>query len=320
MNKYKVICLFLLLLFSFNSHAQPHKPATFKIVPLGVKGGLDESNLSSYMAAPEGSNSYICLDAGTLRFGIEKAVKAKIFKTNTSDVLKNYIKGYLISHAHLDHVSGLIINSPDDSVKNIYGLPFCLDILKEKYFTWKSWANFADEGDKPVLKKYHYTYLSPGKEIDIANTTMHVKAFPLSHAKPYESTAFLIRCDSSYLLYLGDTGSDTIEKADNLYLLWQQIAPLVQTKKLKGIFIEVSFPNQQPVNQLFGHLTPQLLMDEMENLGKLTGKNAMKNFNVLITHIKPSGDSETKIKQQLLQLNTLKLNLIFPKQGKALKL
>ncbi len=320
MKKYCCYYLLLLLFISLNLCAQQGISPTFKIVPLGVKGGLDESNLSSYILAPAGSNNYICLDAGTLRFGIEKAIEKNIFKTSTSHVLRNYIKGYLISHAHLDHVSGLIINSPDDTAKNIYGLPFCLDILKEKYFTWKSWANFADEGDKPVLKKYHYAYLSTNLETDIANTAMHVKAFPLSHGNPYQSTAFLVRYDSSYLLYLGDTGADEMEKTDKLHLLWQEIAPLVQAKKLKGIFIEVSFPDQQPLNQLFGHLTPQLLMQEMANLSKLTGDAAMKNFNVLITHIKPSGDNEKLIKQQLHQLNKLKLHLIFPQQSQVLKL
>lgn len=157
-TKYCYLWLFLVLLFTFKAHSQKPVSPAFKVIPLGVKGGLDESNLSSYMVAPDTSDSYVCLDAGTLHFGIEQALKANIFKTTTSNVLRNYIKGYLISHAHLDHISGLIINSPDDTVKNIYGLPFCLDIIKDKYFTWKSWANFANEGDKPALKKYLYLF------------------------------------------------------------------------------------------------------------------------------------------------------------------
>lgn len=321
MKKYCSIFLFLSLSFSFDTYAQHAvSAAAFKIIPLGVKGGSDESNLSSYMLAPAGSDNYVCLDAGTLHAGIERAVKAGIFKANASAVLRNYIKGYLISHAHLDHIAGLIINSPDDTVKNIYGLPFCLNILKDKYFTWKSWANFANEGEKPVLKKYTYTYLSKDTETAIANTDMQVKAFPLSHSNPYQSTAFLIRHDSSYILYLGDTGADTIEKADNLHLLWQQIVPLIQSKKLKGIFIEASFPDQQNYKQLFGHLTPKLLMQEMENLAKLTGKSFMKGLNVIITHIKPAGGHEAQIKQQLRKLNKMDLRLIFAGQAQKFTL
>ena len=312
---------FLLLLFySHQVSSQTYTHPSFQVVPLGVKGGTDESNLSSYMLAAAGSNNYICLDAGTLHAGIEKAVKARIFKTEATDVLRNNIKGYLISHAHLDHIAGLIINSPDDTAKYIYGLPFCLNILKEKYFTWKSWANFANEGDKPALNKYHYTYLSSNEETELLYTNMFVKAFTLSHSNPYESSAFLIRSDSNYILYLGDTGADEIEKSDNLHKLWQEIAPLILSKQLKGIFIETSFPSEQPDKQLFGHLTPRLLMNEMDDLANLTGKDALKGFTVLVTHIKPFGHHEAEIKKQLQQANKLRLHLIFPQQSQVLKL
>src|ERR1700760_1381844 len=76
----------------------------FRLVPLGVKGGIDESNLSAYMLAPQGSNNYVCLDAGTLHYGIEKAVENKVFTVPAEVVLRRYIKGYFISHAHLDHI------------------------------------------------------------------------------------------------------------------------------------------------------------------------------------------------------------------------
>jgi cAMP phosphodiesterase len=312
--------LLILLSWPILLTAQITKQPTFKIVPLGVKGGIDESNLSAYMLAPIATNNYVCLDAGTINFGITKALEAGIFKASPTYVLKNYIKGYLISHAHLDHTAGLIINSPDDTAKNIYGLPFCLDILKDKYFNWRSWANFANEGDKPALNKYHYTVLSSDKETPLDNTTMFVRAFALSHSTPYESTAFLIRKDSSYILYLGDTGADEIEKSDRLHQLWQEVAPLITSKKLKGIFIEASFPNEQPDKQLFGHLTPRLLMQEMNNLAMLTGKDAMKGLNIIVTHMKPSGNHEAEIRSQLLSLNTLKLHLMFPHQAQIIKL
>jgi cAMP phosphodiesterase len=305
------------ILITGSSFAQT-KPA-FKVVPLGVLGGSDESNLSAYMLAPVGSDAYICLDAGTLHYGIEKAISNHVFNVGADVVLKSYIKGYFISHPHLDHVAGLIINSPDDSPKNIYGLPYTLNVLRDNYFTWKSWANFGSEGDKPILNKYHYTPLIPGNETPIANTTMSVQAFVLSHGNPYESTAFLVRNNDSYLLYLGDTGADEIEKSDKLQLLWQQVAPLVKAKKLKAILIEVSFPNEQPDKQLFGHLTPRLLMNEMDVLSKLAGASAMKGLPVVITHIKPSGHHEADIKKQLATANTLQLKLVIPEQGKLLE-
>ncbi|MEO6818646.1 MAG: 3',5'-cyclic-nucleotide phosphodiesterase [Ginsengibacter sp.] len=292
---------------------------SFKVIPLGVKGGADESNLSSYMLAPYNSNDYVCLDAGTLYAGIRKARENGLFRKNIDRVLRENIKGYLISHAHLDHIAGMILNSPDDTSKNIYALPSVIDVLKSHYFTWKSWANFTDEGDPPTLKKYHYVNLAPSIEIDVQHTDMKVTAFSLSHGNPYESTAFLIRSNDNYLLYLGDTGPDEIEKSDKLDNLWKAIAPLIQSKKLKALFIEVSFSNKQPDKALFGHLTPKWLMSEMDSLGVLTGINEMKNFPVVITHIKPLPGNEKLIKKELLNLNQLQLKIIYPRQGKMLK-
>lgn len=299
--------------------ARPQKSGhAFTVVPLGVKGGIEESNLSAYMLALYGTNDYVCLDAGTIYTGIERAVASGVFTVGANEVRNNYIKAYLVSHAHLDHVSGLLLNAPDDAAKNIYALPFCIDVLKDKYFTWRGWANFANAGDTPRLNKYRYVVLSPGREALIENTNMHVTAFSLSHSNPYQSTAFLVRYEDDYLLYLGDTGADTIEKADNLQRLWQEIHPLVSAKKLKAIFIEVSFPDEQPLKQLFGHLTPKLLMKEMHALSGLTGGPALKGLSVVITHRKPSGDHERKIMQQLAAQNDLHLSLIFPEQAKRL--
>jgi len=306
--------IYLILFISINLSAQ-----SFKVIPLGVKGGLDESNLSAYMVAPRNSNNYICLDAGTLYYGITKAIKNGLFSKPEEAVLKENIKAYLISHAHLDHVAGLILNAPADSKKTIYSSSFVINAFKTKYFSWVNWANFADEGEKPQLGTYHYQALPYKKEIQIKNSEMSITAFQLSHGNPYKSLAFLIRYKKEYLLYLGDTGADKIEKSKDLENLWKAIAPLIKSKQLKAMFIETSFPNLQPDNKLFGHLTPKLFYNEMQQLSFYTGKKALNNFSVIITHRKPHLNNESIIKSELLENNTLKLNLIFPKQGSLLK-
>lgn len=291
---------------------------SFKVIPLGVKGGTDESNLSAYMIAPQGSEDYVCLDAGTVHYGIEKAIHAKLLHGDASEVLKRNVKGFLISHGHLDHLAGMVINSPDDSTKNIYGLDYVLDILKDKYFSWKSWANFADEGEKPALNKYHYTVLKPATETVLQNTDMQVTAFPLAHSSPYQSTAFLVRHKDAYLLYLGDTGADSVEHSNKLHQLWEQAAPLLKSQKLKALFIEVSFANEQADKLLFGHLTPHWLMSELQDLASLAGVGSLKDFPVVITHIKPGGNREQMIREQLNAYNPLHVKLIIPEQAKLL--
>ena len=315
----KKLC-FLLFIFSTELYAQKIKSAAFHVVPLGVKGGIDESNLSAYLVAPINTNNYLCLDAGTVTAGIEKAVANGAFTESAAVVLKQYIKGYFISHAHLDHVSGLIITSPNDSSKTVYALPSCMTMLEDYYFNGQAWANFGDEGKGFLLKKYHFKKLAAGEETTIDNTAMRVTVFPLSHVNPFESTAFLIRNSDQYVLYLGDTGPDEIEKSNKLQLLWQQVAPLIKEGKLKGIFIEVSFPNDQPDNKLFGHLTPKWLMKEMDALSALAGTEALKGFSVVITHVKPPTLRIRQLTEQLKAANKLRINLIFPAQGKAFNL
>ena len=321
-NKHKIQTdMFRNFLAIFCISVLPHcgSAQSFKIVPLGIKGGIDESNLSAYMVAASGTNNYICLDAGTLHYGIEKAISNKVFSISSEQVLNQYIKGYLISHAHLDHIAGLIINSPDDTAKTIYGLASCIETIKTHYFTWESWANFADEGEAPLLKKYHYQALTPDSTYTIKNTEMTVKAFPLSHSN-LTSTAFLVKSKDTYILYLGDTGPDEIEKSRNLHKLWLSIAPLIKDNQLKAIMIETSFPDEQPDKTLFGHLTPHWLMVEMNDLAGLTGADAMKGLNVIVTHVKPPQISIDKIKAQLKAEDTLHLNLILPEQGKEIDL
>ena len=327
------VCLLPLLISASALRAQP----AFTVIPLGVRGGLDESNLSAYLVAARGSNDYICLDAGTLYAGIQKAVANGLFAEPPGAVLRSRIKGYFISHPHLDHVAGLIINSPDDSAKNIYGLSSCLGTIQEKYFSWKSWANFGDEGEKPQLRKYHYVTMEPGREIPAENTPLFVQAFPLSHGKPFESTAFLVRSGSidgagpgknaaagpagnpPCLLYLGDTGADSVEGSDRMHALFTAVTPAIKTGALKAIFIEVSFPNEQPVRSLFGHLTPSLLQQEMQVLAGLAGEDALRNLSIVITHRKPVGNQEEAIRRQLQADNPLHLKLVFPEQGRRLE-
>jgi cAMP phosphodiesterase len=316
-RKHASLLISIFLLLPFFTMAQVKNTAAFRLVPLGVWGGIDESNLSAYMLAANGTNNYICLDAGTLHYGIKKAIENKAFSAPPETVLRQYIKGYFITHAHLDHLAGLIINSPDDSTKNIYGLQSTLETLKTHYFTWASWANFADQGETPALKKFHYQVLNPGTETAIDNTDMKVQAFPLSHSN-LTSTAFLVHSNNAYVLYLGDTGPDEIEKSNNLQNLWQAITPLIKNRQLKAILIEVSFPNEQPDKTLFGHLTPNWLMVEMNKLAVLTGKEELKGLNIVVTHLKPPVSNMSKIKTQLKAQNKLQLNLIYPEQGKPL--
>ncbi len=318
-NSILLVCL--MSLFCFIANAQNSEKG-FTIIPLGVKGGLDESNLSAYLVKANGAEQFICLDAGTIYTGLQKAANVGLFPPlrDATEIQKKYINSYFISHGHLDHTAGLVLNSPGDSFKkNIYAIPSVIDVFKSSQFSSKSWSNFANEGDKPVIGKYQYQYLIPEKEIEVATAGLFVTPFVLSHVKPYESTAFLVRNQSDYILYLGDTGPDEVEQSTQLANLWNHIAPLIQKKQLKSILIEVSFSNKVPNASLYGHLTPNWLMKEMNMLYQLAGNN-LKEVAIMITHIKPCDNCETTITKELENANTLGLQLNFPIQSQLIQL
>jgi 3',5'-cyclic-nucleotide phosphodiesterase len=74
-----------------------------------------------------------------------------------------------------------------------------------------------------------------------------------------------------------------------------------------------------PDKSLFGHLTPKLLMQELNTLNNLADQN-LKSVNIIVTHIKPCGNCETLIKKQIMDANKLGLPLIYPEQGVVFEL
>lgn len=309
-KKYFVFLIFFKIVF-FSSQ-------NFDVIPLGIYGGDREDNLSAYLVSKHGSSSFLSLDAGTINAGIREAIARETIQDSAVHFLKNNIKGYFISHAHLDHISGLIINSPADSQKEIYCLPKVKDIILKHYLMPETWVNFSDEGEKP-LGKYHFQTPIQGEIFEIKNTELSATMFQLSHVEPYKSSALLVKNGEDALLYFGDTGADRIEKSNAINQIWTAIAPTIKNHQLKAIFIEVSFPNSQPEHLLFGHLTPKLLFEELKILSKKVGEQNMKGLNIVITHIKPSGQNEEKIKKELKELNDLGVHLIFPVQGKKIQ-
>ncbi len=305
----------------------------FTWIPLGAGGGLDESNLSAHLLAPIGSSEFICLDAGTLLSGIKLAIKNGCFDdirinddsslSVEGSILHHHIKAYLITHAYLDHVEGLVVISPNDCQKPIFGLSGIIDDMRNHLFNWRVWPNLCNMGAAPAIGQYSYVTLQEGERLGIEGTTMSVEAFPLAHGGT-DSTAFLVESGGEFVLYMGDTGPDEVEKRDTTEALWKRIAPLIKARRLHALCIEASYPDERPDDQLFSHLTPAWVMKSLRQLAGIVDPDnpwgALDGLTVIITHIKPdllAGISMREvIEGQLNDHNDLGLRLIFAEQGK----
>ena len=299
----------------------------FDIVVLGALGGIQDGNLSAYLIHPHADTRAVVLDVGTLVNGLRVADEKGAFNTiavpadsgfnKVGYVLTETIKGYLVSHAHLDHVGGLIVASPDDSKKPIYALASVNSALLDTYFNWQAWPNFGDRGKAPQLKKYALEDLKPAASTPLQNTRMSVTAFPLAH-DGVESTAFLVESDGDAVLYFGDAGPDAIEKSTRMAEIWAAVADKARQRKLKAILIESSYTSDRPDNLLFGHLTPKWIMQSLHALAEKAGRDALKDLPVIVTHIKYALTREQPQKKMMDELqaqNELGVRFLLPEQG-----
>jgi len=320
--------LLALLLATATAHA-----AGFDITPLGTHGGLTDGNLSAYLIRDHNSPNAILCDAGTILPGLEIATRDGAFNdipqpatstlTKPGYILTHAIKAYLISHAHMDHIAGLVAISPDDTLKPIYALPETNAALQQNIFNWQIWPNLTDQGAQPRLNRYTYQNLPPETATPIPQTGLSVTAYPLSHGNVL-STAFLIQNGPDAYLYLGDTGPDPIEHSKNLTTLWQAITPILRSGHLLGLSIECSYDDSRPDKQLYGHLSPHWLLQTLNTLDTLSDQHALAKTPILITHIKPTlttgTQPETRIAQQIEALNTHHFHFIIARQGITLHL
>lgn len=244
----------------------------------------------------------------------------------------------LISHSHMDHVKDLalladqVIGKRKDPVYLHCG-PETAETLRSSYFNNYLWPDFTKipSPESPVMKivvhkpgrsfripapgvtledaagksakKKATTKKAATKKVTAKKATANGKAtpeplaegeyevsyIPVSH--PVESMAMIIRGPSGSILYSSDTGPTT--------KLWQAAN---KTPDLKGMFVELSFPNHmQALADVAGHYTPRTLDAE---LTKVENRDEIPLF---IYHLKPSFYEVTKNELMALQLKNMHL-------------
>ncbi|TVY26309.1 3',5'-cyclic-nucleotide phosphodiesterase [Lachnellula hyalina] len=161
-----------------------------QVIVLGCGGGPREDNTTSFLvrstATKWSRGSLLAVDAGTHLAAItrilEKHLPAKTshdadelphtltegpFKglklpnfsasANAGYIVRTIVDAYLITHPHLDHISGFVINTsslPGTRPKRLAGLPSTINAFKEHIFNNVIWPNLSDENNGAGLVTY----------------------------------------------------------------------------------------------------------------------------------------------------------------------
>ncbi|KII89038.1 hypothetical protein PLICRDRAFT_594083 [Plicaturopsis crispa FD-325 SS-3] len=188
---------------------------TWDFVVVGSGGGPDETNLSAYLMKPSNSpweDGVVALEAGSGQGALKQILKQSpdilgqcsdedgSTRRYTAHEIFSYIRCFLITHAHLDHVSSLVLSagSLGGPRKRLFGTPQVLKDL-ETIFSDRVWPNLASWEEADDTHKYLYTSLRLDAKYRNIHNDISVRTMPLSHGQNdsglYESSAFFIRHD-----------------------------------------------------------------------------------------------------------------------------
>ncbi|KAJ5523952.1 Cyclic-AMP phosphodiesterase class-II [Penicillium frequentans] len=163
---------------------------SFEVIVLGPTGGPCEDRTTGLLVRTKSTNwspgSIVAVDAGTMLAGIIRILKPHFPSSNSKTsranpvlkegpmkglnlpfvtaeanaayVFRELIGAFLITHPHLDHVSGLAINTPiieaGSGPKPVAALPSVLAAIKNHVFNDVIWPNLSDEDGGAGLLTY----------------------------------------------------------------------------------------------------------------------------------------------------------------------
>lgn len=216
----------------------------------------------------------------------------------------NLVNNYLITHPHLDHIAGLVINLAgykNGTRKAVHGCPSTVAALRDHIFNGVIWPNMPSFDIIELQPHYFEDRFSIGNNFEVASFGLlhgRVKTglypamsrnrrslrsqtdqsiMPLARGTiaaastitNYESTAYLITYtpEARSVLIFGDFESDLVLQAGHNLVVWQSVAPLVVSDTLAAIVLECS-TNASPssTTEHYGHLMPLHLVLELKQL------------------------------------------------------
>ncbi|TCD68233.1 3',5'-cyclic-nucleotide phosphodiesterase pde1 [Steccherinum ochraceum] len=265
----------------------------FDMVVLGCGGGPSECNLSSYLLKPHDvpwDEGMIGLDAGSGLGALAKLLTTQpnlfgvravngggsVPKGYSAAEIYSWLRCYLITHAHLDHVNGAVLaaGSLPGPPRKVYATYETLKDI-ETVFSDRLWPNLTSwkEEDSRSMVALIYSELQPNGQYQHVSDHLSVRTMPVSHGRYpnsssiYDSAAFFIRHNrsSQELLFFGDVEPDSIAGEGRTQAIWDVAADMIP-HRLNTIFMECSWPLGRPDDRLYGHLNPEHLLEELSNL------------------------------------------------------
>ncbi|SNX86612.1 uncharacterized protein MEPE_05321 [Melanopsichium pennsylvanicum] len=174
------------------------QPASFSFVCLGTGGGPLEGDCSCYLLKPadqEWQDGSIVVEGGSWlgaltdvleQHGPDSAFYDFKFPLTTpsaylrAGLMASFSRAFLISHAHLDHILGLVLGSASLPGKRaVFGLKPTLENILDM-FNGKIWPKLASWKEDEPHTMYHMRSLDNQRPFSVSDT-LSVLPFALSH-------------------------------------------------------------------------------------------------------------------------------------------
>jgi len=222
---------------------------------LGCSGGAAPGRNPSCYLLEDG----IAVDAGALAVGLTLEEQQRV--------------GHVfLTHAHWDHVRDLpltVINRlPETPTLQVYGLADTIAAVRTHLMNGEVWFRAFDlpSEESPFVAA---TTLVPGQTVPCGR--YRITAVPVRHTVP--AIGYLVDDGRGSVLLCADTVGGGV------------LRDLPRSSPLRAVFLEASFPNRmQEFAQMTGHLTPELLGEEVRDLPP--------DVDVIVTHLKPGFETE----------------------------
>ena len=212
----------------------------------------------------------LALDAGSLT------------RSLTHDELRG-IRAIILSHRHFDHVKDLLplgIAVRNEGVTiDVYAIQDTVDAVTETLMNGRLFPNFLalPSEDAPTFRMHTVKLYQPFRVLGY-----DVVGVPVYHSVP--TAGFQIDDGSVRLFYTGDTGK-------GLWKAWEHVAP-------DALLTEVTFGNENAAGaRASGHLTPNMLMDELDKFRATHGRLP----ETIITHLNPAW--EDAVRRELAEVS-----------------